>query len=47
MPDRTMGRLERSSCRGLDCGQGQSLITGRRSAYGTGPWGKAGMDVAT
>lgn len=21
MPDRTMGRLERSSCRGLDCGQ--------------------------
>src|SRR5450759_682154 len=25
--DRTSGRLERSSCRGLDGGQGQSLIT--------------------
>ena len=33
--DRTSGRLERSSCRGLDCGQRQSLIAGRRSLSGT------------
>ena len=32
--DRTTGRLERSSCRGLDGGQGQSLTTSRRSSYG-------------
>ena len=34
LTDRTTERLERSSCRGLDGGKGESVITGRRSVSG-------------